>query len=57
MSNYTTKLDVKNTTDGNTSYFAKRADLASLKSKVDKLDIDKLGTIPDDLSELSNVPI
>ena len=57
MSNYTTKLDVKNTTDGNTSYFAKRADLASLKSKVDKLDIDKLGTIPDNLSELSNVPM
>ena len=42
---------------GDTSYFAKRADLASLKSKVDKLDIDKLGTIPDNLSELSNVPI
>ena len=30
----------------------KKADLASLKSDVDKLDIDKLKTIPDDLNNL-----
>ena len=30
----------------------KKPDLASLKSDVDKLDIDKLKTIPDDLNNL-----
>ena len=38
-----------------TSKFAKKADLASLKSDVDKWDIDKLETLPVDLSKLSNV--
>ena len=33
----------------------KKADLASLKSENDKLDIDELETIPVDLSKLSNV--
>ena len=33
----------------------KKADLVSLKSKIDKLDIDELETIPVDLSKLSNV--
>ena len=33
----------------------KKADLASLKSEIDKLDIDELETIPVDLSKLSNV--
>ena len=30
----------------------KKTDLASLKSDVDRLDIDKLKTIPDDLNNL-----
>ena len=30
----------------------KKTDLASLKSDVDKLDIDKLKTIPEDLNNL-----
>ena len=29
--------------------------MANLKTKVDKLDIDKLATVPVDLSKLSNV--
>ena len=37
------------------SEFANKADLASLKSDIDKLDIDKLETVPTDLSELGNV--
>ena len=34
---------------------AKKADLASLKSDFDRLDIDKLETTPVDLSKLTNV--
>ena len=34
---------------------AKKADVTSLKSDVDKLDIDNLGTVSVDLRKLSNV--
>ena len=37
-----------------TSEFGKKYDTASLKSDVDKLDIDKLRTIPNDLSKISD---
>ena len=37
------------------SSFALKSNLASLKTKVDKLDIDKLVPIPVDLSKLSDV--
>ena len=37
-----TKADLKNATGVDTSTFAKKVDLANLKSDVDKLDIDKL---------------
>ena len=40
LSNYATKADLKNATGVDTSKFAKKADLASWKSKVDELDID-----------------
>ena len=40
--NYATKSDLKNAAGFDASYFAKTADLAGLKSDVDKLDIDKL---------------
>ena len=39
---YGTKADLKNATGVDTSDFAKKTDLANLKSDVDKLDIDKL---------------
>ena len=41
MSNYSTKVDLKNATGVNTLKFAKKLDLASLKSNVEKFDIDK----------------
>ena len=46
LSNYATKADLKNATGVDTSKFAKKVDLASLKSKVCKLDIDKLRNAP-----------
>ena len=53
--NYTTKSDLKSATDIDISKYAKKDDLASLKSDVDKLDIDKSETLPVDLSKPSNV--
>ena len=38
-----------------TSSFALKTNLANLKTEVDKLDIDKLATVPVGLSKLSNV--
>ena len=42
LSNYATKADFKNVTSVDTSKFAKKVDLANLKSDVDKVDIDKM---------------
>ena len=39
----------------NTSNFAKKVDLASLKSDVENLDVEKLKTVLVDLSKLSDV--
>ena len=50
LSNYATKVDLKNTTGVDTSSFAKKTDLANLKSDVDKLDIDKVKNLPNSLS-------
>ena len=55
LSNYATKADIKNISHVDTSSFALKTNLASLKTEVDKLDIDKLVPIPVDLSKLSNV--
>ena len=55
LSNYATKDDIKNITHINTSSFALKANLANLKTEVDKLDIGKLATVPVDLSKLINV--
>ena len=55
LSNYATKADIKNISHLDTSSFALKTNLANLKTKVDKLDIDKLAPIPADLSNLSNV--
>ena len=38
-----------------TSKFAKKVDLANLKSTVDKLDIDKLVPVPVDLNKLRDL--
>ena len=37
------------------SSFALKSNLADLKTEVDKLDIDKLTPVPNDLAKLSNV--
>ena len=55
LSNYATKADVKNISHVDTSSFALKTNLANLKTEVDKLDIDKLNLLPDDVSKLSNV--
>ena len=55
LSNYATKTDIKNISHVDTSSFALKTNLSSLKTEVDKLDIDKLVPIPNDLSKLSNV--
>ena len=55
LSNYTTKADFKKVTGVDMLEFAKKVDLASLKSKIDKLDIGELETTPIDLSKLSDV--
>ena len=55
LSNYARKTDIKNISHVDTSSFALKTNLASLKTEVDKLDINKLVPIPVDLSELSDV--
>ena len=37
------------------SSFASKTNLAALKTEVDKIDADKLKTVPADLAKLSNV--
>ena len=54
LSNYATKTDMKNISHVDASSFALKTNLASLKTKVDKLDIDKLVPIPVNLSKLSD---
>ena len=46
---------MKNATEVDTSKFAAKSDLSSLKVKVDKIDVDKLKTVPLHLSKLSHV--
>ena len=55
LPSYATKTDLENVTHVDTSTFTLKTNLASLKTKVDKLDIDKLMTVPVDLRKLSNV--
>ena len=55
LSSYATKAELKNTTGIDTSNFALKSNLASLKTEVDKINVDKLKTVPVGLSKLSNV--
>ena len=66
FSNYATKTDLKNAPGVDSSVFAKKINLSSglkslkrgvssLRSKIDKLDIAILKTVPFDLRKLSNV--
>ena len=55
LSNYATKTDLKNVPYIDTSSFTLKANLASLKTEADELDINKLLPVPVDLSKLSDV--
>ena len=54
LSNYATKSDIKNISHVDTSGSALNANLANLKTEVDKLDINKLVPVTEDLSKLSD---
>ena len=54
LSNYATKADLKDASGVDTSKCAKKVDLASLKSKVDKLNIVKLKNVPSNLGNLKS---
>ena len=55
LTNYATKDDVKNITNVDVSSYATKTNLAALKTELDKIDTDKLKTVPADLAKLSNV--
>ena len=55
LSNYATKLHLKNATGVDTSKLAAKSDLGSLKAEVDKIDVVKLKTLPIDLNKLSHI--
>ena len=55
LGNYATKTDIKNISHVDASSFALKTNLANLKTIVNKVDIDKLVSIPVDLGKLSDV--
>ena len=56
LANYATKGNtIKNILHVDVSSFARKTNLAALKTEVDKTDVDKLKTTPADLAKLSNV--
>ena len=55
LSIYATKIDLKNISHADVSSFVSKTNLASLKAEADKIDVDKLKTVPVDLAKLSNV--
>ena len=55
LPNYATKTDIKNISPVDSLSFAWKANLATCKTEVDKLYIDKLVPVPVDLSKLSDV--
>ena len=54
FTNYATKTDLINITHVDVSSFASKTNLAALKTKIDKIDADKLKTAPADLAKLTN---
>ena len=54
LANYTTKDDVKYITHIDVSSFASKTNLAVLKTEVDKIEEDKLKTVPADLAKVTN---
>ena len=54
LTNYATKMDLKNITHVDVCSFASKTNLAALKTEVDKIETDKLKTTPTDLAKLTN---
>ena len=54
LTNYATKTGLKNITHVDVSSFASKTNLAALKTEEDKIDADKLKTVPVDLAKLTN---
>ena len=55
LSNYVTKTGIKNISHVDTSSFALKSNLDSLKTEVDKLDINKLVSVHVGLSKISDL--
>ena len=55
LSNYAAKTDLKNISHIDVSSYALKSNLASLKTEEDKLDIDQLTPVSNDLAKLSNI--
>ena len=55
LANYATKTYFKNIAHVDMSSFMSKTNLAALKTEADKIDADKLKTVPVDLAKLSNV--
>ena len=55
LSRYAAETDLKNVTYIDVSNFALKSILANLKTDVGKTDVEKIKTVPVDLSKLSNV--
>ena len=55
LNSYSTKYNLKNVASVDVSSFSSKTNLASLRTEVDKLDIDKLTPVPNGLAKLSNV--
>ena len=55
LSSHAIKTDLKNVAHVDISSFASKKHLASLKTETDKLDIDKLTPVRNDLAKLNNV--
>ena len=54
LSSYATKNDIKNITHVDVSSFARKTNLAALKTEVDEIDVDKLKKKSTDLAKLTN---
>ena len=55
LSSYVTKTDLEKATEFDTSNIPATFGLVSLKAEIDKIYVNKLKTVPVDLSKLSNV--
>ena len=55
LSDCTTKTNLRKATGIDTSNLALKLNLVKLKAEVDKIDIEKSKTVPDELRKLSNV--